>query len=722
MQEHREDEHPLEDYWRIIWRRKWMIVLLVVATTSVVLAISFMLTPVYEASTILRIKEPKPSLLGGEYLSSAVSVLSSKEEINTQIEILKSRSVLEEVIAELDLEQEYRIERGMSFEERSLTALNRLRKDLSVSNIANTQLIRIAVRSSNPLMAGRIANSLSHVFIGRNVDSKREEANAVLAFVLGQVDQVSEKLEEAEEDLLRYKQSEGIGVLSEEARLKVDRLAAIEASYQQARVEREILDTRMKALLGQMNPTAASDGSLARIPSTPAIRQLQDSLAGLQMQLSSLGRESPADEQRVAQINARIDSLRKEIRNEIEKSLRSARASSIDSALQMQLAEYQSQDIVLEAQEDAWLKLIKLHEEGINQLSAREIILIRLERARSIYEELYAALMRAKNEAGIEAASQIGNIDVVDPAVTPLRPVQPRKKENAIIALAGSLFLAIILSFLLEYLDKTLKTEDEIKRLLSIPVLGIIPRFENNGRRNGQKGGKARTGRLQLVARDEPASLASEAFRLLRANLRFVEVDKQLKIIMVTSPTPGDGKTTIAANLSIELAVQEERVLLVDADFKIPAVHKIFNLPQYPGISNVLSEGTSYRSVLQQVEGVKNLQVITVGPIPPNSSELLGSSRMKALIEELKADYKRIIFDVPPVLAATDALDLASNLDGALVVLKSGKTDKRAVRRMRDILDQTRVRVLGGILNGVDAKEGRYRYSQYYYHYHAGQS
>jgi polysaccharide biosynthesis transport protein len=716
-----EDQHSFEDSWRVIWRRKWMILLLVLFTTAVVILGSFLVTPVYEASAMLRIKEQKPSLLGSDSSTgSAVSLLISKDEINTQIEILKSRSVLEDVIVRLDLQDFYKVKTNLASEERLFASLTRLKKDLSVSNIPNTQLIRIAIRSSDPSLAAQAVNTLSQDFIGRNVETKRGEANAVLAFVTQQADLVSARMTRTEEDLLSYKQAAGVGDLGEEAKLKVDALATIEGSYQQATVDREILDVRIRSLLEQMSPGTSQEGSMAAILRAPAIQGIQFKLAELQTQLTVLEARSSPGSQKAADIKAKIDGLRKQIQSEIMKTIDSRDPTNINKALQIQLADYQAQDIILDAQEQAWARQIKSQEEGINQLSAREIDLTRLERAQRINEDLYSSLMRARNEAGIEAASQIGNIDVVDLAVTPLKPVFPKKAENAVVAFAGSLFLALVLSFTLEYLDKSLKSEEEMKKLLGVPILGIIPRFEGSRRKKRKKGGKPGTTGLPLSTRDEPDSAAAEGFRLLRANLRFVEVDKELKTLMVTSPTPGDGKTTVAANLSMELAAQERRVLVVDADFRIPALHRIFALPHSPGLSDVLSGGRPYQSVLQRIPGVDNLDILTVGPVPPNPSELLGSLRMKQLLQELTADYTHVVFDVPPVLATTDALDLASSLDGVLLVLKMGETDRRAVRRMMDIFGNTKIRILGGVLNGVDAGHGRFRYSQYYYHYSAG--
>ncbi len=716
MEEYSEDGLTLEDYWNTIWRRKWMIGLFVFATTLAVLIGSFLMTPIYEASTTLHIKGQKPSLLGGDFLGPGISGLSTKEEINTQIEILKSRSVLEEVITKLGLIEKFEIKKELGEGERPQSALNKLIKDISVRPITNTSLIRVSISSKDPVLARDIANSISQTFIERNVESKRGEANAVLAFVSVQVDQVSERLKIAEEELLKYKEAEGIGILDEEAKLRVSLLAQLESSYQEAKVAREILDTRIAAVLSQIGPAVSTDGPLAGVSNNPAVRRMQDQLTEVQMELARLEGGSYSDNQRVAAIKARIDSLKREIQVEIARSMRSGKSTAVDSALHMKLAEYESQNVVLAAQQDALRNLIKVHEEDINKLPAREINLIRLERARRINDELYAVLMRAKNEAQIEAASQIGNIDVIDPAVTPLKPVRPKKKENVIIGLVASLLLGIILAFLLEYLDNTVKTEDEVKRLLGIPILGIIPRFDINGQKIGIKRGHKRADLFALITKDNPKSPISEAFRLLRANLHFVDLDKELKTIVVTSPIPGDGKTTVAANLSITLAAQEEKILIVDADFKIPAIHTIFNLPDSPGITNILSEGTSYQSVIHKVDGVGNLDILTSGSIPPNSSELLGSSRMKELIDELRDGYDRIIFDVPPVLVATDAVDLASSLDGTLLVLRFGEIDKRAMKRMRDLFDNAKIKILGGVLNDVDTRDRMYGYNYYYYY------
>jgi tyrosine-protein kinase Etk/Wzc len=696
----------LDDYWRIVWHRKWIIGLTVVAALAAVVVGNRLAPRIFEASSTLYIKEQMPSVLGGDLVGTGISDLTPLEEINTQMEILRSRSLLEEVIGALRLEDIIAAGARLSDEERLQLTLDTLRKQLSVSSIANTRLIRVSVRSRDPGLAAKIVNAICESFIQRNVGSKRSEANAVLAFVSDQVNQVSARLDQAEQDLLRYKQTHRIADISEEAKLKLDRLSDLDASYQQAKLDRQILATRIAAAQQLASPDAAQAGA----PVSAAVAALQEKLTGIEKQLAQV----PAGDPGEAALRASADALKKDIQVEVAKGVGPARPTSVNAVLQQQIADYRYQDVILAAQEEAYRSLIDANEADVNALSAQDIALARLERARRINDDLYSQLVKSKNEAQIEAISQLGNIDVIDPAVTPLRPVSPRTEENLIIGFLLSLVLGICFAFLLDRFDTTVKSEEEIKELLEIPLLGFIPRFHMNGYHAVGKAAGAPARRSPLFTRDEPRSSISEAFRLLRTNLFFIELDKGLKTIAVTSAIPGEGKTVVAVNLAAALAAQEEKVLIVDADFRAPAVHRALLLPQTPGFTNILVERLTFREVLHEVEGVPNLAAITAGPIPPNPAEITGSTRMRELIEELRGSFDRIIFDGPPVLGATDAVVLASHVDGALVVLRKGRIDRRAVRRMREILHHTRVTVLGGVVNGIDRGDSGYGYGYYY--------
>ena len=705
MTSHGEEAAFSQGYWHVIWRRRALIGLFAAVVTVAVAVGSFVMTPVYEATVVLDIREQRQSILGGE-LGGSLAPLSSREDINTQIEIVRSRSVLEKVIAELHLGGAPDGATAVKQREAAREALDRLRKDMSVRQVPNTRLISLSARSTDPELAARIANAIAGVFIDKNVESKRGEANAVLAFVSGQADQVRAQLNRTEEDLLAYKKGERIGILDQEARLMVERLAQLEASSQEAQVGLDVLDTRIAAVLGTSGTNRSPLGDAAS-----GAGPLRERLAALQAELARLEADKTGRGSQIADLKEQVDALRGEVRAELQSALGRSSAGALGTALQMQLADYESQRVVLKARLDALGGLIRVYEQDIDRLPAQEIALVRLERTQRINNELYAALMKAKNEAQVEAASQIANADIVDAAIPPLDPVRPRKQQNILVALVASLVIGMILALVLDALDQTVQTEEEVRRGLGASILGIIPRFRSGGgpRRNG----KASETRTIFFNGKEADPGVAEAFRMLAANLLLLDVKGEATTVVVTSPAPGDGKTTVAANLALALGAQGARVVLVDADFRMPRVHETFGLSRAPGIANVFLDGASWRDVVRTIDGPVRLDVVTSGPPLAAGTEVAASSRMAAVVRELRQSYDRVILDVPPMVGATDAVVLASAADGALLVIRLRQLDRRLLRRTRELLGNARVRIMGGILNGVNPREVAYGYRYY---------
>ncbi len=677
MTSHGEEAAFSQGYWHIIWRRRALIGVFVTVVTAGVAVGSFLMTPVYEATVVLNIREQRPSILGSD-LGGGFEPLSSREDINTQIEIIKSRSVLEKVIAALHLGGTPVGATVVRQREAAREALDRVRRDISVRQVPNTRLISLSARSTDPDLAAQIANAIAAVFIDKNVESKRGEANAVLAFVSGQAEQVRGQLNRTEEDLLAYKKGERIGILDQEAKLMVERLAQLEASTQEAQVGVEVLDTRIAAILGTSGttrPPLAADAA-------PSAGPVRERLTALQAQLARLEADKTDRSAEIADLTAQVDSLRGEVRSELQSVLGKGSAGALGTAIQMQLADYESQRVVLKARQEALGGLIKLYELDVDRLPVQEIALVRLERTQRINNELYAALMKAKNEAQVEAASQIANADIVDAAIPPLDPVRPRKQQNIAVALIASLVLGMILALVLDALDQTVQTEEEVRHGLGASILGIIPRFRANSgpRRNGRSGET----RSIFFNGHETDPGVTEAFRMLAANLLLLDGKGEASIVVVTSPAPGDGKTTVAANLALALTAQGSRVVLVDADFRMPRVHEVFGLSRTPGIANVFLQGSSWRDVVRTIAGPVPLDVVTSGPPLAAGTEVAVSSRMAAVVRELKQSYDRVILDVPPLVGATDAVVLASGADGALLVVRLKQLDRRLLRRTRE--------------------------------------
>jgi succinoglycan biosynthesis transport protein ExoP len=294
-------------------------------------------------------------------------------------------------------------------------------------------------------------------------------------------------------------------------------------------------------------------------------------------------------------------------------------------------------------------------------------------------------------------------ISVFEPASTPTWPISPNVRTTVLMAAAIGLALAVGGALLIEFLDDTLKTPEDVDRAIHLPTLGSIVRTQ---------GGK---GTNNLVTVHEPHSPATEAYRALRTNVRMSSVDEPLRTLVVTSPSPSVGKTTLVANLGVVMAQAGDRVVLVDADLRRSMLHKNFELPNREGLSNALLEDEPALDGWFRETEIENLRVLTSGPLPPNPSELLGSRRMRRLVERLKDEADVILFDSPPNLLVTDASVLAVQADGVLLVAEAGRTRRTAAQQAAEQLKQLGINIVGVVLNGVRVPRSK---SYYYYQYH----
>ena len=313
---------------------------------------------------------------------------------------------------------------------------------------------------------------------------------------------------------------------------------------------------------------------------------------------------------------------------------------------------------------------------------------------------------------GFSSNSGANLLTVVDPASPPLQPASPRVLLNTILAAFVGLLLALGFAFLLEYLDDTVKSGEDVEAVVGLPTLGTIIKM---------RAAKGQSEIYRLATILYPRAPAAEAYRTLRTNVEFAAVDAPVKTLLVTSSIPGEGKTTTAANLAVVFAQAGRRTILLDADFRKPGVHKIFDLSNAHGLSSLMrSDETGIDDVAQATEQ-ENLRVITTGPLPPNPAELLGSQRMRTILERLAGAADLVVVDSPPLQAVTDAAILASITDGTLFVIDAGRTRRGAVRSGRETLAKADARALGVALNRLpERSSGGYYYYDYYGGYGAG--
>jgi capsular exopolysaccharide synthesis family protein len=317
-----------------------------------------------------------------------------------------------------------------------------------------------------------------------------------------------------------------------------------------------------------------------------------------------------------------------------------------------------------------------------------------------ILRQTYATML------GFSSNSGTNLLTVVDPAAPPQQPASPRVLLNTILGALLGLLAAVGVAFLRDHLDDSVKTSDDVEAVAGLPTLGTITKMRGAG---------GRSEIYQLATLLYPRGPVAEAYRTLRTNVEFAAVDAPVRTLLVTSAIPGEGKTTTAANLAVVFAQTGRRTLLIDADFRKPGVHRIFDLPNDRGLSNLLrSDATSLDDVAQATEQ-ENLRVVVTGPLPPNPAELLASQRMRTILDRLAGAADLVIIDSPPVQAVTDAAILASIVDGTLFVVDAGRTPRGAVRKGREALAKAEARVLGVALNRLSEKSsGGYYYYDYY--------
>ena len=372
---------------------------------------------------------------------------------------------------------------------------------------------------------------------------------------------------------------------------------------------------------------------------------------------------------------------------------------------------------------------LRQSKETIYESPEENLQLTRLQREVAVNNTLYSLLKSKLQEALIKEAEQVEEVSIVKPAFEPPKEVNPSNLlQKVIVGGIIGLLLGLVLAFVAETLDTSIGTIEDVESYVKVPVLGVIPDISDEDIRKiiteeniPEKGGPGKDDPtldiyLRLVSNFAPSSILSESYRALRTNIQFSILEHNYKVLVVTSASLAEGKTSAAINLAISLAQLGKRVLLVEADLRRPIIHKIFGLDKEPGLSEVLIGNYSWKEVTRTVTdmllgklgfekilhtpGVDNLNILTSGSLPPNPSEFLNSHRMNELIDELKANYDIVIFDTPPVLPVTDAVILGSKVDGVLLVYRAGNIARSVLRRAKLILDNVRAKVMGVVLIG----------------------
>jgi capsular exopolysaccharide synthesis family protein len=694
----------LRDYLGIMSKRRFTILTALVVLASLVSIATFLSKPVYKGTVQILIEKENPNVLSFQEVLALEAADTSYYQ--TQYRILQSRTLARKVINELGLAQlaEFQPRRGIRVFGIKLAAgkagasgdlarqtdiVDVFLSKLEVEPIRNSRLVEVSFLSWDAELAARVANVVAQKYVEQDLEARLAVTRQAVGWLNEQVTELKRKVQESEKALQDYKEKEGLIGFDERQNIVIQKLSDLNRAVTEAQTQRIGVETVYRQLKAVTRNPAMIE-SLPLVIQNRLVQDLKVTYVGLQAEYSKLSAKYGPKHPEMIRINSQLKLMREKIRAEVSNVV-----ASIETEYRVALQKERSLKAALDSQ--------KLEAQRLNEKAIRYSVLAREAESN---QQLYDALLRRMKETGVATGLRTSNIRIVDKAEVPLKPFRPRKGWNIALSLLGGLVLGIGLAFFFEYLDDTVKTPDDLSRYAAIPFLGPVPVISME-----EGGGKVGAGLFAL-----PRSAAAEAYRSLRTSLLFSSSGSPPASILVTSPLPLEGKTTTAVNLAHALAQSDKKVILVDCDMRKPGLHRELGLENERGLSNFIVGTSRLEEVIQNTDQ-PNFQVIPCGPIPPNPSELLGSDKLIELLRELSAAYDHVILDSPPVTVVTDPVVLSKAVDGVVLVIKASVTSKEALKSAKKQLADVGSKILGGVLNQLDERKGKYYYHGYYYHY-----
>ena len=709
-------EPHLYDYLLILRKHQWLILSFLVAVVTIVAIATFRMQPVYSTTARIEIDRENSNLLPFQGTDSYDFMTDMDNYIETQSRVLTSETLALRTIRNSGLIPHSEMQ-GAPTGSEAITSgnlanhkrppeLGAFLGSLSVKRVPQSRLLDVSFESTDPQLAAEILNAHIQNYMEENFRSRYDTTAKATVWLTDQLSELKVQVQNSEDARLAYERQHQIWELDDKQNITTQRLTDLNKELTDAQSERmrkEALYEFAKAGNLDVVPQFRANSSLADL-----LKKHSDLYTLYLDALNQYGPNFPKVQRLQAQLKE-IDTLMDNEKHNILEAL--------------------GNDYNAARQREGLLNEALNEQKGeVNLMSQSMVEYNILKRQAEANKTMYDGLLTKLKEANIQAGLKSSNIRVVDPAMVPSNPSRPAKARNIGLSLLVGLVGGIGLALLREYLDNTVKTPDDVENLARLPSLAVVPAFGNeNGtaRRSKLLGGVSPNGhekRVELVAQHLPKSQMSEAFRALRTALLLSQADHPPQIILVTSALPREGKTTAAANLAVTLAQLGDRTLLIDADLRKPGVGRLLNMTdgKYAGLSSYLAGVSSLDLVAVPHPVIPNLVAIPTGPLPPNPADLLSSHKLADALQQLRSQYKFIVIDSPPIMAATDAVILSVQADGVLLVVRSGETPKEAFTRARDLLTSVKCHLLGVVLNAVDSSAPDYYYSYRYYPYSYG--
>jgi succinoglycan biosynthesis transport protein ExoP len=652
----------------------------------------------YDASGTIEIRSGSSN----EYRVGSGSNFESSSRLPTEVAILKSDSLLLAVARDRNLANNPAF-MGPSAKYRNVddpavrvAVIGALQRDIGVAEVPKTDIVRISCNTSNAQLSADIVNQLVQEYIARSFQSRADATNRVADFFSRQLDGLKKEVETSQEQMLDLQKQLGVLGFDPKDNQITSTLDELNKAAGSAEIARISAETRYQ-VLSSMDPSILDQAGSAYAPSNVSTLRVQ--LDNARTNLAQLSPIYGPNNPKVQAIRDQIAELDKQITEEENRIL-----SETKQAYLAAKAQENQTNSALDAEKVTAYKL----RDDLLEYTLRER---EFESNRTLYDGLKQRLRTAGVEAGLESTE----IEPIDLAYPPLGPTLKPRTNIFVVDTFVMLIFGIILAFVLESLDTGLRSVAEIESVSGLPSLALIPR----ARRSVSDETTLSTTMRNLGTLSSPKSQFSEAFRALRTSLLLSVAGGEPKVILLTSATPSEGKTTVSINLACVLAQRNVRVLIIDADLRRPTVHHRFGLNGKVGLTSVLTGSVSLEEAIQTVPEIPQLDVLVSGPVPPFPTEMLGSETMRQLIERCKGMYTHIVMDSPPLLSVTDSVVLARDADAVVMIVRHGKSSKHAMRRARDLLVRSGAPVTGIVLNAVDLNSPEY-YAYYGYYGYTG--
>jgi succinoglycan biosynthesis transport protein ExoP len=735
----------LRDYLNVVLKRKWLILSLITVVTTLVAIQMYRLPSTYEAKTVIQIEQKNRTYMRTKDL--VINAGADPAYWNTQLKLLENPKLHQQVILALNLQNNPAFLGGQARtslfttlrrviardkakpaagapgadggltvanetlpgEEVKLTPEqlaqlepyeNALAAGLTVDPEERTNLVDIRYQHTDPELARKIADTLAAVFIENDRQHESAGTEAAKAATAQQITELQEQVASLEKQRMN-------AVLAAGASVNPDMKGTNEIAERVAQLSQQSLEaeSKTKALQAEYDAAqkAQSASDIYSIPKVQADKQvetLQTKLAELNEKKAALLEKYTEDWPEVKQIKAQIAQT-EAARDRAAKANVAALSASLDAAKRNEASlrsAYERQRSLATVQ-------------GIKAINLGNV-----DQQLETSKQMLKTLMQRRTELQTaDVEGQQANVFVQTPARTPAL-VGPPRVRNIIIALLLALGAGIGLAFLLDYLDDTLKSVEDVDRHVRLPTLALIPAPREARRLFGRSAPVHEpSDNTALALIEEVRSPVAEAYRHLRTSLLLSSAGQPPKTVLVTSSQPSEGKTTTAVNTAMMLAQTGAEVLILDCDLRRPRVHMHFQLPNTRGVTNYLSGDPNIGSLIQTFDKQPNLKVITSGPVPPNAAELLGSEQMRRLLQQLGDQFTHIIIDSPPAISFTDASILSTMVDGVMLVVHGGRSSRAVVRRAKQQLLDVGAHLFGIVLNNVKLEANDYYYGYGYY-------